>query len=674
MSEPTQVFISYARADGLDAAAAVQTELESSGFKVWRDLRDLDAFADFSVQIERAITASDAMVVCITPSIAQASESFVRREILYAQSKEKAIVPLRIANAEVPILIVHLTWIEASEVASVTGMLSPEIQRRLHMHKSGEQAVARPQPAVVFVRGLLDDIVTTLEATTEVLLDIAATGWSGSKPMRGGLPSSMQKLVRSQSSGTVTPGFIGQELSDNHKRIVLHGEAGSGKTTSLLIAGREAANAWLEDQGKRLPVFCRAADWNAAKDEPLIKWLDRSTPLLPTSDLKEALQSGRITLFIDGLDELGAYVTRGEGDKKVLIDPRADLIGKIPPQAAVLVTSRSEALDAMGVPPGFELVEMKAITKDQIASFVSHVPKLAELLSHDEALREMVQTPLTLGLLSFIVSHQGITSERKPETEKLSPRLRLIYDFTISRWQHENLKTGDLIPAETLISVLGRLATWGRSFTTEDIEEAVKPDGAHGASVCRIAVQLGLIRRSDERSYHFFHPLFADCYATIHCWKYLGEQVPDGWDSRLFSRIAQLNDSSFVPTLTKMTSGFWRGEFGDEVAMALAALGDPNDPDVVPALLRLAGSNVGLGRGDWIHEFVGRGGDAVRSQFVETLKKTAASNIEAIHQLVGLGESGIAALVEIYNSLESTDPMRKQIASYNAVRGRLSAD
>ena len=96
--------------------------------------------------------------------------------------------------------------------------------------------------------------------------------------------------------------------------------------------------------------------------------------------------------------------------------------------------------------------------------------------------------------------------------------------------------------------------------------------------------------------------------------------------SRLFSRIAQLNDASFVTSLTKMTSGFWRGEFGDEVAKALAALGDPDDPDVVTGLLRLAG-DVGLGRGNWIHTFVERGGDAVRSQFVEILKETAASNI-----------------------------------------------
>ena len=453
------------------------------------------------------------------------------------------------------------------------------------MRRAEARATASFQPIVVFVRGLLDDIVTILEATTEVLLDIAATGWSKSKPMRGGLPSSMQKLVRSQSLTRVTPGFIGQELSNNHKKILLHGEAGSGKTTSLLIAAREAANAWLEDQTKPLPVFCRAADWIAGEDEPLIEWLHRSTQLLSTADLEKAIQSGRITLFIDGLDELGAYVMRKESS----VDPRADLLRKIPLQSSVLITSRSAVLHAIGAPPGFELVEMEALSEDQIESFVSYVPKLAELLSGDQLLRDIAQTPLTLGLLDFVVSHQGVTSARQPETEKLGPRLRLIYEFTVRRWHHENSKTGHLVPIELLINFLGRLAAWGPNFTAQDAEEAAKPEEADAAALCRLALQLGLIRWSNESRYEYFHPLFADCYATIHCWKYVRKHVPDGYDTRLFLRIAQLDDKSFVPVLIHMTYGFWRGEFGNDVAAALAALANPDDPDVVAGLPRISG-------------------------------------------------------------------------------------
>lgn len=64
-----RVSISYACADGSEAAALVEKQLESSGFQVWRDVRSLDAFNDFSVEIERAIIAADVVVVILTPSI-----------------------------------------------------------------------------------------------------------------------------------------------------------------------------------------------------------------------------------------------------------------------------------------------------------------------------------------------------------------------------------------------------------------------------------------------------------------------------------------------------------------------------------------------------------------------------------------------------------------------------
>jgi hypothetical protein len=89
---------------------------------VWRDLRDLDPTKDFSVEIENPIFASDAIVVCITPSIARASERFVRREILYEQTKRKPIIPVRFDAADVPILINHLTWVEGGSRLGSVGL------------------------------------------------------------------------------------------------------------------------------------------------------------------------------------------------------------------------------------------------------------------------------------------------------------------------------------------------------------------------------------------------------------------------------------------------------------------------------------------------------------------------------------------------------------------------
>lgn len=672
MSTAARAFVSYARADGTALATVVQSALEDAGFRVWRDLRDLDALSDFSVEIERAIVAADVVIACITASIEGHRESFVRREILYAQSKSKPIVPLRATDAAIPVIITHLTWIDVADTACLAGVLAPEIYRRLSLHERTRGPEVRPSSAVVFARGLLDDIVSILAGTTDLLLDIAAMGWSGSQSLRGGLPSTMQRLVRRHSKSRLAPGFIGQELSESHKRIVLHGEAGSGKTTALLVAAREAANAWLEDQSRRLPVFCRAADWLATKDEPLLEWLDRSSPLLQRSDLDKALQSGRITLFIDGLDELGAQIRLGEEPKSKLVDPRSELMRKLPPHASVLATARSDAFDALKDLVGFDFVEMESISDEQIALYVAQVPNLAELLASDPGIRGLVQTPLTLGLLSFVANQRNAAMDRPDETENLSPRLRVIYDYTISRWQHESLRAGGVIDIGALIAALGRLATCGRTISDEDLRGAAEPEGVDGSELASTASQLGLIRRSDERSYGFFHPLFADCYATIHCWRFLGHQSPEGWDEQLFSRIAQLGDPAFAESLMSMATGFWRGEFGDEVATALAAVGDRADPRVVQTLVTLASAGLRLGRGGWIHRFVeGADDDEVRRQFVESLKELASTDIEAIHQLVGLGPTGIDALVDVYHRMDPADPMRGQIASYVAVRDRL---
>jgi hypothetical protein len=583
-----RAFVSYAREDGTALATAVRSALEDAGFEVWLDLRDLDALSDYTVEIERAIVSVDVVVACITASIEGNDRSFVRREVLYAQSKSKAIVPLRTTDAAIPVMLTHLTWIEVADTLDLAGVLAPEIHRRLTLHGTTRNAEARPSSAVVFARGLLDDIVSILEATTAVLLGIATRDWSRFHPLRGGLPNTMRRLVRTQSKSSLAPGLIGQELSEGHKRVILHGEAGSGKTTALLIAAREAANAWLEDQSRRLPIVCRAADWKADEEEPLLDWLNRSSPLLQRHELEKVLRTGKITLFVDGVDELGALIIRGTGRDSKLVDPRTELIRKLPQHASVFATARSDAFAALNDLVGFDFVEIEAITEEQIATYVAQVPNLAELLASDPHIQQLVQTPLTLGLLSFVVSHPAAAMDRSAEAEKLSPRLRVIYDYTVSRWQHERLRAGKVIEVRALIAALGRLATWGRTIADEDLRAAAEAEGVAGPELASTASQLGLIRQTDHRSYEFFHPLFADCYATVHCWKFLGQQVPDGWDERMFSRIAQLGDPVFAEPLMSMATGFWRGEFGGEVATALAAIGDRADPRVARTLERIS--------------------------------------------------------------------------------------
>jgi len=161
----------------------------------------------------------------------------------------------------------------------------------------------------------------------------------------------------------------------------------------------------------------------------------------------------------------------------------------------------------------------------------------------------------------------------------------------VSRWQHESSRGADLALPGELVAVLGRIATRsGQAFAEGDVQDAAEVDAVDAASVLQSAMQLGFVRPAGERGFAFFHPSFAEYYATVHCRRHLGDESPDGWDERLFNRIAQLGDPSFIPRLVAMAGGgFWRGEYCDEIAMTLNSIGNRDDPEVVSALLHLAG-------------------------------------------------------------------------------------
>jgi hypothetical protein len=663
----TKVFLSYARADGTEPAQLLQSELESAGFEVWRDVRDLNSFVDFGVGIERAIVAADVVVVCLTPSIAVSPDSFVRREIRYAQSKGKRITPVRVHGAPVPIDVNHLTWIDVRDVQHLDGSLALELRRRLDTWPAPAHA-ASTSPRVHFVQGLLGDIFEYLASTTEVLLDLAAIGSSSVQYRgRGGLPSTLRPLRHARRDRVTTPGALGQSATETHESVLLRGGPGSGKTTSLLVAAREAATTWLGNTELRLPLWCRAADWHAAASEPLVEWLHRSAPLLNKEELIGALQAGRVALFIDGLDELPLQVIGVTSDKP--IDPRAALLSMLPAGSSAVVSCRSDAMKDLEVPAGFDLLEIEPIGDEQVQAYTVGAPKLAVLFRDEPDLRGLATSPLSLGLLSYIAG--AGTVEISPELGgELNGHLRIVRDFVISRWDHERERGIELAPIVELVRVLGRVGMRRDvSFTGVDAQDAAGKDGLDGTLVLHNAVQLTFLRPASPGEFVFFHPLFSDYFSTVHCRHFLGVQAPDGWDRRLFDRIGRLRDKSFIPSLVALAgTPFWRGEFGDDIANALSSIGEPDDPGVVAALLHLAAYPGLMMEGIFaVGRFARRSPPALRAQFVERFSQRTV-DVETIHQLVGLGDEGLEALARILDGMSDNDPWRGQIESYSLVR------
>lgn len=106
----SHIFISYARIDGTQTAKWLADELRGRGFEVWSD-HDLHSHMDFSSEIEKAIRQASHVIVCGSADV-ERDDSFVRREILFAQKYKKPIIPLMLLNGYLPITIISNTYID----------------------------------------------------------------------------------------------------------------------------------------------------------------------------------------------------------------------------------------------------------------------------------------------------------------------------------------------------------------------------------------------------------------------------------------------------------------------------------------------------------------------------------------------------------------------------------
>src|SRR4051812_42220018 len=397
---PSHVFISYARVDGDAAARTVEQRLQTRGFRVWRDVRSLNPAADFSVEIETAIAGAAAVVLCITPSLDR-HDSFVRREILYAQAKQRRIIPLRIAHAAIPVLVTHLTYIDAAldDEAGAEAAVEAVVGR---LRDDRPNAVTRQESASrsAYLAALYDDIVAHLRETVRKLLTTTAITSAAAMPMRRTLPATFRSVVVANSpteiAPTLTDADFGARFRHERQAIVLHGRPGAGKTTRLMTAARDAVLAGLEDPSEPLPVVVRAADWNVEVDEPIEAWLGRSTPLLAPYELHAACEREALVLFVDGLDELGPVRVLGDG---TTFDPRARLLAVLPERLPVLLPSRPDGLTAVAARPRYRVAELQPLGEDQLREYVADLPQLRDFLDAEPALRELARTPLNLGLL-----------------------------------------------------------------------------------------------------------------------------------------------------------------------------------------------------------------------------------------------------------------------------------
>lgn len=116
-NEDNMIFISYAHSDS-NIANAIYNVLGSQGYNLWMDVVSLTGGTEWQSAIESAIQNCRVFVPLISPE--SAKSRFLRSEWNYAFAMEKPIIPIRITNAELPLIFSDIQYIQVHESLDVT--------------------------------------------------------------------------------------------------------------------------------------------------------------------------------------------------------------------------------------------------------------------------------------------------------------------------------------------------------------------------------------------------------------------------------------------------------------------------------------------------------------------------------------------------------------------------
>jgi hypothetical protein len=534
VTNPQHVFISYARKDGRDYAARVDADLIASGFHTWRDTRDIDPNQDFSAELERAIANSSYVVCCITPDTRR-DESFVRREIGYALAVKKPVVPLIFENTLPPIHIINVTRINAM-IQQWDRTITELVARLQHTDDhTYDQVTLPPDPYRDYLTSLYEEIVRYLNLTVFSLITLHGESSPDAieKPSTNVLPMAFFDMAGINAKIDDKTRFNNfQEAFEKYQgRILLLGEPGGGKTTTLFAFARDAVAARLQNPSLPLPILAPIATWDAKTQTPLADWLSGQIPLLKHDDLARMIDSGEALLLLDGLDELGGE--REDETTHQRYDPRLRFIEQISssvgtqrgisvPFTHIATSCRVQDYTDIGTKLLLQgAVTLQPLNDAQMHDYLSDLPDLWVALEADNGLREIARTPLLLSLFTFAFRDLPHEAQQLRDLKGGDVRDKIFETYVRRRYEREELKLYSQLPftLNKIYEVLGYTAmeNTGKWMKRENVfhyqEFSLLSNEEELKAFVKLVQQLNLIVPYEKDTFRFIHILLRDYFA-----------------------------------------------------------------------------------------------------------------------------------------------------------------
>jgi len=217
------------------------------------------------------------------------------------------------------------------------------------------------------------------------------------------------------------------------RTLLILGEPGAGKTTTLLELTRDLLNRAEQGLDYRIPVVLNLSSW-AAKQQTIPDWIVEqlnSKYQIPKSIGQEWVKQQELLLLLDGLDE----VKQEQRDNCVVA--LNDFHQNYAPE--MVVCSRIQDYSALSNRLNLEsAIYLRALTPQQVSHYLDSINAdltgLRTLMETDTALQELARSPLMLNIM--VIAYQGVAVADLPETEVVEERRKQLFDAYIERMFH----------------------------------------------------------------------------------------------------------------------------------------------------------------------------------------------------------------------------------------------
>jgi DNA polymerase III delta prime subunit len=238
---------------------------------------------------------------------------------------------------------------------------------------------------------------------------------------------------------------ISQVFDEMNQAVLILGDPGSGKTTTLLELAKELLDRAEQDSSHPIPVVFNLSSW-AIERRPLVDWMVgelQERYVVPPAIGRTWIQNQQILPLLDGLDEVVA-----EHRIKCV-----DAINQFRLQYGlpIAVCSRIADYDALraigGVSAELRLEEaifIEPLTKKEVARYLRNAGRpllgVRTALRDDQTLWELLSTPLLLSIMALTYGNRSAAEVRRlgPAQER---RERLFAAYSHSMFERRGVNS-----------------------------------------------------------------------------------------------------------------------------------------------------------------------------------------------------------------------------------------